>query len=37
MSKLTSTPRIPGLVFNHNQTLVRPGFVINHNQTLVRR
>lgn len=37
MSNLTSPSRIPGLVFNHNQTLVRPGFVINHNQTLVRR
>jgi hypothetical protein len=30
---------VPGLLFNHNQTLVRPELslrVANHNQTLVR-
>jgi hypothetical protein len=38
MSKPTSKSRVPGLAFNHNQTLVRLdlGREINHNQTVAR-
>jgi hypothetical protein len=38
MSKLTAKARVPGLAFNHNQTLVRLdlGREINHNQTVAR-